>query len=130
MRFNSLEAATGSYVVNSQTGSFLLTGSVDGNIITLEKADGSTFDLQIDAAVFKATGSVYAANSDIAITGSLDVNFTESDQEFRVSSQSITQFSINNEGIAVFAEQTEEPTFVSGGLYYNTNGAFFLGTTE
>jgi len=129
-RLASIEAATGSYVVNSQTGSFLVTGSVSANMITLEKADGSTFDLEVASSIFRQTGSVYATTNDIDVTGSLQVNFNESDQEFRISSQSITQFKVNNQGIAVFTSQSIEPVFVSGGMYYSSNGAFFLGTTD
>lgn len=81
-------------------------------------------------SVFTLTGSSYNTTNDIGITGSLDVNFTESDQEFRVASQSVTQFRINNQGIAVFSPQSGEPGFVSGGLYYNSSGSFFLGTTD
>jgi hypothetical protein len=130
LRFNSLEAATGSYVINSQTGSFLVTGSVSENTITLEKADGSSFTLDVASSIFRQTGSVYATTNDVEISGSLEVNFLESDQEFRISSQSVTQFKINNDGIAVFTAQSSEPTFVSGGMYYSNTGAFFLGTTD
>jgi len=130
LRFNSLEAATGSYVVNSQTGSFLVTGSVSENTITLEKADGSSFTLDVASSIFRQTGSIYATTNDIEVSGSLEVNFLENDQEFRISSQSITQFKINNDGIAVFTAQSIEPTFVSGGMYYSNTGAFYLGTTD
>ena len=130
LRFNSLEAATGSYVINSQTGSFLVTGSVSENTITLEKADGSSFTLDVASSIFRQTGSIYATTNDIEVSGSLEVNFLENDQEFRISSQSITQFKINNNGIAVFTAQSSEPTFVSGGIYYSNTGAFFLGTSD
>ena len=149
LRLSSIEAATSSYLqaadvaelnlftgsansrlfsLEAATGSYLVTGSVDENTITLQRADGSSFTLEVNAAIFKATGSVYAANSDIAITGSLDVNFTESDQEFRVSSQSITQFTVNNDGVMVLTAREEPPTAVSGGIYYSTNGSFYFGT--
>ena len=149
LRLSSIEAATSSYLqaadvaelnlftgsansrlfsLEAATGSYLVTGSVDENTITLQRADGSSFTLEVNAAIFKATGSVYAANSDIAITGSLDVNFTESNQEFRVSSQSITQFTVNNNGVMVLTAREEPPTAVSGGIYYSTNGSFYFGT--
>jgi len=59
-RLDSIEGATGSFVTNDQTGSFLVgsdtgsllaTGSVSNNVITLEKADGTSFTLTV------ATGS-------------------------------------------------------------------------
>jgi hypothetical protein len=56
-RLDSIEGATGSYVTNDQTGSFLvgsdtgsllITGSVSSNVITLEKADGTSFSLTVN----------------------------------------------------------------------------------
>jgi len=35
------------YVLESETGSFLITGSINSNILTLTKGDGSTFDLTL-----------------------------------------------------------------------------------
>ena len=80
--------------------------------------------------IFSRTGSFYSTTNDIRITGSLSVNFADSADEFVVASASIEQFKINNDGVAVFASQSTEPSFVSGGMYYSSNGAFFLGTTD
>jgi len=55
-----------------ETGSLLLTGSVNSNVLTFEKADGSTFDLTVDtgSAVTTPTGSLLttASISDATIT--------------------------------------------------------------
>lgn len=109
-----------------------LTGGGPSGVVSLALDTGSVHFIEgvLSSGLFRLTGSAYNTTNDIGITGSLDVNFTESDQEFRVSSQSITQFKINNEGIAVFTAQSSEPTFVSGGMYYSVNGAFYLGTTD
>ena len=47
-RLDDLEAATASFLVGEYTGSFLITGSVTSNVITLEKADGTSFSLNVD----------------------------------------------------------------------------------
>lgn len=106
-----------------------LSGGANSGDATLTLDTGSTHFITavLGSGIFRLTGSVYSTVNDIAITGSLDVNFVESDQEFRVASQSITQFSINNEGVAVLAPRENAPTPVSGGMYFNTNGNFYFG---
>lgn len=106
-----------------------LSGGGPSGVVSLALDTGSIHFINgvLSSGLFRLTGSVYSTANDIAITGSLDVNFTESDQEFRVASQSITQFSINNEGVAVLAPRSVEPTAVSGGMYFNTNGNFYFG---
>ena len=107
-----------------------LLGGGPSGVVNLSLDTGSLHFIEgvLQSGLFRLTGSVYSTANDIAITGSLDVNFTESDQEFRVASQSITQFSINNEGVAVFATHSITPTFVSGGIYYGSDGQFYFGT--
>lgn len=109
-----------------------LLGGGPSGVVDLSLDTGSFHFIEgvLQSGLFRITGSSYNTTNDIGITGSLDINFVESDQEFRVSSQSVTQFKINNEGIAVFTAQTSEPTFTSGGMYYSNNGAFYLGTTD
>jgi len=62
--------------LSSQTGSYLITGSVAGNTITLTKQDGSTFPLTVD------TGSVINTTYDLNSSQSgtdVDVNLVGSD---------------------------------------------------
>ena len=82
------------------------------------------------ATIFRQTGSFYNTTNNVGITGSLFVNFEDSEDEFVVASASIEQFKINNDGVAVFTSQSSAPTFVSGGMYFSSNGAFYLGTTD
>jgi len=56
-RLDNLEAATGSFLVGSDTGSLLTTASVASNIITLEKADGTSFDITVDTGSNALTAS-------------------------------------------------------------------------
>ena len=80
--------------------------------------------------LFSQTGSFYNTTNNVGITGSLFVNFEDSADEFVIASASVEQFKVNNEGVVVFTSQSTEPTFVSGGMYYNSSGSFFLGTTD
>jgi fibronectin-binding autotransporter adhesin len=64
-RVNSLISQTGSYVTETESGSFMITGSVSGNVLTFTKGDGSQFNLTVD------TGSVTPINTgSFATTGS------------------------------------------------------------
>lgn len=74
------QAVTASYALNVptiDTGSLMLTGSVSGNVLTFEKADGSTFALTVD------TGSAQATSTgSLLTTASLagnDLTFTKGD---------------------------------------------------
>lgn len=109
-----------------------LSGGASSGDATLALDSGSSHFINavLGSGLFRLTGSVYSTANDVAITGSLDVNFVESTQEFRVSSQSITQFSINNEGVAVLAPRSTVPTAVSGGMYFSTDGNFYFGIQQ
>ena len=125
---SDISASLASMVSGVSASNGLLGGGPSG-VVSLALDTGSVHFINgvLSSGLFRLTGSVYSTTNDIAITGSLDVNFIESDQEFRVASQSITQFSINNEGVAVLAPKDNAPTPVSGGMYFNTNGNFYFG---
>lgn len=112
-------------------GDGLSGGASSGDAtLTLDTGSSHFVNAVLGSGLFRLTGSVYSTANDVAITGSLDVNFVESTQEFRVSSQSITQFSINNEGVAVLAPRSSVPTAVSGGMYFSTDGNFYFGIQQ
>lgn len=112
-------------------GDGLAGGSTSGDA-TLSLDTGSVHFLNavVNSGLFRITGSVYNTTNNIGITGSLNVNFTEPTDEFRITSQSVTQFSINNQGVLVLTPRATAPTIVSGGIYYNTNGNFYFGISE
>ena len=64
-RVGSLEAATASFVTETESGSFLITASFSGNTLTFTKGDNTTFGLlipdvsgsTIDTGSFATTGS-------------------------------------------------------------------------
>lgn len=109
-----------------------LSGGASTGDATLTLDTGSTHFINavLGSGLFRLTGSVYATTNNVTVTGSLDVNFVENTQEFRVSSQSVTQFSINNEGVAVLAPRSTVPTAVSGGMYFSTDGNFYFGIQQ
>jgi len=65
-RLNSLSNATGSYVTEAESGSFLTTASVSSDTITFTKGDGTTFPIQV-------AGSGGGGGGD-ATTPSIDYN--------------------------------------------------------
>ena len=78
-KVNSLIAATASYVTETESGSFMITGSASGNVLTFTKGNGTTFNLSVDTGSNSnrngliTTGSVAGNQS---ITGSLNVQGT------------------------------------------------------
>lgn len=128
----SLEAGGGSGDITSVVAGNGISGGASSGDATLTLDTGSAHFIAgvLKSGLFRLTGSVYSTANDVAITGSLDVNFVESTQEFRVSSQSVTQFSINNEGVAVLAPRSTVPTAVSGGMYFSTDGNFYFGIQQ
>lgn len=55
----NISSVTGSSLQPSDTGSFMVTGSVVSNVITFEKGDGTTFSLTVD------TGSASGGDQDL-----------------------------------------------------------------
>lgn len=81
-KVNDLISKTGSYVTEAESGSFMTTGSVAGNVLTFTKGDGTTFDLTvntgsgggtIDTGSFAITGS-NRFNGDQIISGSVTMS--------------------------------------------------------
>jgi hypothetical protein len=77
-RLNSIEGVTGSFVTETESGSFMVTGSASGNVLTFTKGNGTTFNLSVatgsqnrDGLI--TTGSVGGTQS---ITGSLGISGT------------------------------------------------------
>lgn len=73
-KVNSLIAATGSFVTEAESGSFMITGSVAGNTLTFTKGNGSQFNLQVNTGSLPAgviSGSQQITNLGFATTSSL-----------------------------------------------------------
>jgi hypothetical protein len=65
---NSLNAATSSYVTETESGSFMVTGSVSGATSTFTKGDGSTFNLTVNN-VQSASQAQNANTASFALNG-------------------------------------------------------------
>lgn len=100
------------------TGSFEVTGSIVLNGINLGV---------MNAGIFRQTGSFYATTNDLEVTGSLKLSFDGISDYFSVSVGGEEKFKINEEGVAVFTPQADTPTAVTGGLFYSSSDAYFLG---
>jgi len=93
-------ALTASYAMNGEsinTGSLLVTASVNSNTITFTKGDASTFDITVDtgSATPIDTGSLATTGSNTfvgnqTISGSVDINKSISTQMF-MHPQTITE---------------------------------------
>ena len=64
----ALTASFAENVTPQETGSFMITGSVVGNLLTFNKGDGSTFNLEVSATASSAESLVTASISNSTIT--------------------------------------------------------------
>ena len=99
------------------SGSLNVTGSIVLNGI----------DLAINQSIFRQTGSYWNTTRNIGITGSFQLAFTEVDQYFAVSVGGQEKIRVNTEGTLQLAPQNTAPTAVSGGIFYSSSDAFYLG---
>jgi hypothetical protein len=68
-RLNSIELQSGSWITETESGSFLITASVAGQTLTFTKGNGNTFDILIPTASF-FTSSISVSGS-ITVSGSI-----------------------------------------------------------
>lgn len=99
------------------TGSFNVSGSIVLNGI----------DLSINQSIFRQTGSYWNTTRNVGITGSFQLAFNGVDQYFAVSVGGQEKIKINTEGTLQLAPQEITPTAVTGGIFYSSSDAFFLG---
>ena len=120
----------------TSTGSLLTTASVSNSNITFTKGDGSQFTITVD------TGSISGgvSNSTFNSFTSSVVTFTGSIQtqvdnlEAVTGSFAITgsnNFSGNQtiDGLLVLTTQSSQPTYISGGLYLDSDYNIYIGGT-
>jgi len=99
------------------TGSFNVTGSIVLNGI----------DLSINQSIFRLTGSYWNTTRNVGITGSFQLALNGVDQYFAVSVGGQEKIKVNTEGTLQLAPQDVTPTAVSGGIFYSSSDAFYLG---
>jgi len=76
-RLNSIEAQSGSWVTSAVTASSLVTASVNVNVITFTKGNGTTFNLTVDASGSVSPGTV-SGSAQIAALGFISSSVTSS----------------------------------------------------
>ena len=101
------------------TGSLEVTGS-----IVLNNQD---LDIVVDSSIFRRTGSFFATTNNLEVTGSLDLSFNGITDYFSVKVNGEEKLKINEEGTVVFSSQVITPTAVTGGMFYSSSDAYFLG---
>ena len=99
------------------SGSFNVTGSIVLNGV----------DLCLGHNIFKQTGSYWNTTRNIGITGSFQLAFNGVDQYFAVSVAGQEKIRVNTEGTLQLAPQNQAPTAVTGGIFYSSSDAFYLG---
>ena len=99
------------------TGSFNVTGAIVLNGI----------DLSINQSIFRETGSYWNTTENVGITGSFQLALNGVDQYFAVSVGGQEKIKVNTEGTLQLTPQTVTPTAVSGGIFYSSSDAFYLG---
>ena len=99
------------------SGSLNVTGSIVLNGI----------DLAINQSIFRETGSYWNTTENVGITGSFQLALNGVDQYFAVSVGGQEKIKVNTEGTLQLAPQTAAPTAVSGGIFYSSSDAFYLG---
>ena len=99
------------------SGSLNVTGSIVLNGI----------DLSINQSIFRQTGSYWNTTRNIGITGSFQLNLNEVDQYFAISVGGQEKIKVNTEGTLQLAPQRVTQTAVTGGIFYSSSDAFFLG---
>lgn len=99
------------------SGSLNVTGSIVLNGV----------DLAINQSIFRQTGSYWNTTNNIGITGSFQLALNGVDQYFAVSVGGQEKLRVNTEGTLQLAPQDITPAAVTGGIFYSSSDAFYLG---
>lgn len=120
-----------SFEFPANTGSFLVTASVNQNVISFEKGDGSTFDLTVDTGSGGGGGSGFPFTGDAIISGTLEIEKTtgfDIKDLFLISAdEDEGKVSVNQQGILNLQwSGSTPPAVIEGGIYYSSS-AFYVG---
>lgn len=80
-----------------------------------------------DQSIFQQTGSVYSANQELEVTGSLTIDFSSADKAFSITSASLEVFSVHGNGVLQLLSQSSTPDAIVGGIYFDDNSNLFIG---
>ena len=80
-----------------------------------------------DTGIFQQTGSVFSANEDFEITGSLTIDWNSTGKPLTITSGSLEVFSVSNNGIINLISQSSTPSATEGSLYFGNDKNLYLG---
>lgn len=103
-----------------------LTSSIGGIVSSSQQILDLGF-ITGSAGIFSATGSIYSTNTDIEVTGSFTLNIDGLNDTFTITSGSADIFTVNNNGVLTLATQSTVPTPTDGGMYFGSDGNFYIG---
>jgi len=118
---------------SSESDTHLVTGSllIQGDIVSDGNVSVQTLDIY-DRLVFKATQNylITSQSNDTEITVGNEYNDYQYKQTttFKNSEVIVSGSLIITDGVLVFEPKDTEPDIVDGGMYYSSNGSFFLGS--
>lgn len=118
---SSSYAATASYALNVSTPSFLSAGAIVAQVAT----DPSSIFL-----IKSGSNTVFNVDvtGNIITNGSITIETTGSLSSFMLIKNNGTEYvRVNNEGVVVLRQYDTPPTAVSGGMYFDNVGNFYVG---
>ena len=116
------------------TGSLSVQGAIYRNGVEVGTSDDNFWSISLDGKVYRDS-NVGVGTSDP--NAKLEIDSDHASEDFFIVKKTTTDgggeetqvvFAINNDGTMKLGEQTEAPSAVKGGLYYNsTEDEFYLG---
>lgn len=80
--------------------------------------------------IFAPTGSAYSANSDIQVTGSLEINISQIGSALSIKSENLELFKFRNDGVLILTTHSIAPTAAVGGIYIDNHGSLWTGVGD
>jgi len=80
-----------------------------------------------DTGIFQQTGSVFSANADFEITGSLTIDWSSTGKPLSITSGSLEVFSVSNNGVLNLISQSNTPAAQEGSIYFGNDKNLYLG---
>lgn len=120
---------------SATTGSLLLTASATNNTITFTKGDQTTFDITIDTGSINEVSKTefYEFSSSIKIfTSSIQtlVNGILADTgSYATTGSNLFVGNQTIDGLLIITTQSTTPTYISGGVYLDSEYNLYLGST-
>ena len=110
------------------------TGNITGSNLNIsgdiEVSGESVLTFIQNKNVFSLTGSYASTNTDVSITGSLDLKFNGVTDYFNINVNGEDKIKVNEEGILQLFAQDTTPTAVEGGIFFGDDFNLYLGVND